>query len=284
MPAVLGMLAAGLAVVLSAGLAAALLRPSSLLSFLLAAYVLGFAEVVALLLALSLVDALRPTALAVGLSRALAAAGAAWLWAGRPPPPGVRPGLRTARELVGDPLLALLAAAVAAAFAYSAALTLLTPANDGDALVYHLARALFWQQEGRIGYVPDVVDLRLDVSPPHAELGQLFTILVSGTDRFVGLPQLGALAVSCLALAGLARRVALTSAAAAFGALLFATYPIVQIQASTALNDLVVCACLAVAAYFLLDERGAGLWLAGLATALAAGRSSRPPAGSRCSW
>ena len=71
------------------------------------------------------------------------------------------------------------------------------------------------------------------------------TMLLSGSVRWVGLVQFGALLVAMLAIYGIAGRIGLDRRQAAFGALLFATLPVVALQAPTSMNDLVVAALVA---------------------------------------
>ena len=109
------------------------------------------------------------------------------------------------------------------------------------------------------------------MTPPNAEIADLFTMLVSGTQRFAGLVQLGAAITLALATAGVARRVGLGPAPAAFGGLVLLTLPVVTTQEWTALNDLVVASFLVTAVYFLLGSGRIEPALGGLATALAVG-------------
>jgi Glycosyltransferase family 87 len=268
---VLGLAAAGAAVALTAVAVASLLRLAGLVSFVLGAYLVGFAEVVAVSFILSPAGWLTAGPLALCLAVVAAGASAAWWWGGRPRPMIRRAAVASVLRAAADPPLAVLSGAAATWVAYSAALLLLTPQNEGDVLAYHLPRVLFWRQQEAVGYVSGAVDLRLDVMPPNAEITQLATVLASGGDRFVGLPQLVALAASCVAAAGLTRQLGLGVREALFAGLVFASLPIVIAQASTSLNDLVVCALLASAAYFVLDRRPAGLGLAALAIGLAFG-------------
>ena len=245
------MLAAG------AVLAACCLRLRSPLEFLLAAYVLGWTWLVALALALSPAELLTRgsllTALAVGLALALAV----WLRLGRPPPPPFRPALAATREALRDPAVLVLTIAVALGAAYSALVAFLVPANEWDALSYHLARASFWRQEEGLGYIADAADPRLNAFPPNAEIGQLATMLLSGSDRYVALGQLLAYAALVLCVAALARRIGLGTREALFAALAFATLPVVALEASGAINDLVVASFLAAAAVFALGSGSA---------------------------
>ena len=266
------LLVAGFGALAATGtLAACCLRLSSPIEFVLGAYVIAWTWLVASALALSPLQLLTRGSLLLASALGLALALGAWLASGRPPPASFRAAMRAAREALRSPAVLVLAIAVSLGAVYSSTLAFLTPANDGDALAYHVARAAFWKQEQGLGYVADAVDLRLDINPPNAEIGQLATMLLSGSDRYVALPQLGAYAALVLCVAALARRIGLTVAEALFAALAFATLPIVAVQASSALNDLVVASFLGAAAVFALRSGGASLVLLVLALGLAAG-------------
>ena len=70
-----------------------------------------------------------------------------------------------------------------------------------------MARAAFWRQHHGLSYIANALESRLNVNPPNAEIGVLFTMLTSGTQRFVGLVQVSALIVCLLAAIGIARRI-----------------------------------------------------------------------------
>ena len=214
--------------------------------------------------------AVRPGSTWAWLGAALAASAAVWLVRGRPRPPLGDAG-SSLREALRDPAVAVVAVFASAGLAYAAALAVGTPENEGDALAYHLPRAAFWYQRHGVGYIGHAVESRLNVTPPDAEIGELLTMLLSGSQRFVGLVQLGAAIVCALAAAGLARRAGLGPAPAAFGALVLLTLPVVTTQAWTGLNDLVVAAFLLAATYFLLGSGRVEPALGALATALAVG-------------
>ena len=252
-------------------LAVGCLRLRSPVEFVLAAYLVAWGWLVAIVLALSPFGLVTRGWLLAGLFVGLAAAVVAWLRSERPSPPPIRAGLVAARRALEWPVVAVLAVAVALGTVYTLALALFTPVNEGDALAYHLARAAFWKQEQAVGYVTNAVDLRLNVSPPNAEIGQLATMLLAGNDRYVALPQLAAYAALVLCVAALARRLGLTVPEALFGALAFATLPIVAVQASGALNDLVVASFLAIAVLFALTPGRAHVVVMALALGLALG-------------
>jgi hypothetical protein len=266
------LLLAGLGSLAATGtLVACCLRLRSPVAFVLAAYVLAWGWLVAVSLALSPWRVLTRGSLLAGLATGLALALAAWFAVGNPSPPAFRPSLAAARDALRNPPVLILGVAVALGTAYVAALAFFTPANDWDALTYHLARAAFWKQEQGVVFIDDVADSRLNVNPPNAEIGQLATMLLSGSDRYAALPQLLSYGALVLCVAGLARRIGLGTAEATFGALAFATLPVVALQATGALNDLVVSSFLAAAVLFALGAGVAPLALFGLALALAVG-------------
>jgi hypothetical protein len=252
-------------------LVACLFRLGSPVEFLLAAYLVAWGWLVAVALVLSPGHVLTRAWLVVSLAAGVVLAAGVWYVSGRPGPPSFRPALREARDALRHPALLVLAVAVALGSAYSAALAFFTPVNEGDALAYHLARAAFWRQEHGLGYVDGAIDVRLNGNPPNAEIGQLATMLLSESDRYVALPQFLAYGALVLCVAAIGRRVGLGVPEALFGALAFATLPVVALQASGALNDLVVASFLAGSTLYALRPGRASLLLFALALGLAFG-------------
>ena len=258
-----------LLVLVAASGAALLLRPNGVVSLVLAVAVLAFAEVVAASHVLSFADAYTRNWLLAVVAGAAVVAVAAWMIV-RPPVPSCRLG-SVVHELVGDRLLVALAVVVIAGLGYLLAVAVVTPPNDLDALTYHLTRALFWIQQESVAPVQDTADARINDFPPDAEILQGATMLLSGSVRWVGLVQFGALLATILAIYGIAGRIGLGRSQAAFGALLFATLPVVALQASTPMNDLLVAALVASAAFFALGRSTGELVLACLTVALLVG-------------
>lgn len=254
----------------SAALLAASLRFRSTISFLLAAYVAANVILVATATALSPWHILDRWTFLTVLGGTFGLSLAVWSRRGRPVPPW-RSAVSTARDCLRDRVVTFLAALVAVGFSYVVALAVLTPENEGDALAYHVARAAFWKQQRAVEYIPNVLETRLNVNPPNSEIANLFTMLVSGSDRFVGLVQVGALLACMVAIVGIARRIGLPPREALFGSLLFFTLPVVTMQAPTALNDLSVAAFLVIAVYFVIERSGVDVVLSGLALGLAVG-------------
>ncbi len=175
------------------------------------------------------------------------------------------------REALRDPLVAILAVALLGAFGYVAALIIGTAPNDYDVLWYHLARAAFWKQQHAVAYIPHANDARLNGFPPNAEIADSFSMILGNTERFTGFVQLSSLVAMTIAIGGIARKIGLSVRQAAFGALLFTATPVVILQSSTSLNDLVFSSFLAIAAYFLFTWSRVSLALVALAVGLAIG-------------
>jgi len=250
---------------------AACLRLAGVVSFLLAAYVIAFSEVVVVSLLLSPGHWLTQTGLLSTLYGVWFVALLVWWVLGLPKPPPFGPVVRSAREALRDPVLLVLAVALTGALCYLVALIVGTAPNVYDVLWYHLARAAFWKQQHAVAYIAGANDNRLNAFPPNAEIANAFTMILGRTERFVGFVQLAALGATAVAVGGVARRIGFSARQALFGTLLFATLPVVFLQASTALNDLVLASFLACCAYFLLSWSPANAALAALSLGLALG-------------
>ena len=251
--------------------ASATLRLRSLAELILAAYLFAFAEVVMLVLLLSPFGAVERPALLVGLALVCVIVVGIWGWRGRPRPEasGLR---RIGAILQTNRVVALLAAVVTLALIYTVALIAGTAPNNGDSLAYHLARAAFWRQEGRVGYISDAYDERLNTFPPNGEIVLTLILEVTRSERAVGFVQFASALTCALGVFALARRVGSSEREAAFGALVFLTLPTVLLQASTTKNDLVLTALLLAATVFLMGHsRFPNLFLVALAVALALG-------------
>lgn len=249
----------------------ALVRPSGPIELALGCYLTATGLVIVLSLALSPAAAYERRWLLSGLALA-----AVVVWALRralriPLPARPRGAAAALSRLARDRTVVALGAVAGAAILYSLALALSTPANELDVLSYHLTRAALWIQQSSIAPIGGLLDTRIDEFPPNAEILQGFTMLMSGSVRYVGLVQLAALLATMGASFGIARRIGLRAGHAAFGALLLPTLPVVVLQSSTALNDLVVAGYVGCAAFFALGRSRADAVGLCLAVALLAG-------------
>jgi hypothetical protein len=264
MPALIG---ATLVLVLTAGLAVAALRLTQVTSYVLAVYLVAWAEVVVLGEVLSLGRAADAAGYAVGEAVLLAAALIAWQLCGRPVPP--RPMVRPL-SLRAHPLLVALALAVVVAFVYQAFLVVASPPNNFDSMTYHLSRVAAWYHDGGVHFL-DAHTSRQNLLPPNSELAILYTFVFLGRDLLAAAPQLLAELAVIAAVYGCARRLLFPRSAALFAALTTATLTEFALQSVTTQNDLVAAAFVAAAAYFLLGRSRRELPLVGLALGLAVG-------------
>jgi hypothetical protein len=249
-------------------LVSARLTRGSATAWLVGAYVIGFAEIVVVSVVLSLWSELdRPFLL--GTLFGLLCVSLLTIRGSSFPP--IRDRARLFLVALRDPPVTVLAIVVLGVLAYSVALGLFLPSNDIDALQYHLARAAFWKQGERLGYIPGAGDARLDGLPPNGELPMAFTMIISGTGRFASLVQLAAALAAAMSIYGMSRWIGVDVRRALMASLLFLTLPAVAMQASTSLNDVIVASLVCASAFFLLRTDVSGLALAGLAVALLVG-------------
>ena len=232
----------------------------------LAAYPAAWAGLVAAAVLLSLPGWLDRASLLLAIA---ALAAASFVIARRRGPRGAPAPWTAWREALADPVVRTLAIAVAAAGVYLAAVAFLTTPNDWDGLTYHETRALLWDDQGRVGYVPSGNDPRLNGNPPVSEIGLYAALILPHSERFAALPQFVAFWASLLAVILVARRLGLPRAACAFGGLVFATLPVVLLHGASVLNDLVVASFLLVAAVFLAGRSRAELAVGSVALGLA---------------
>jgi Dolichyl-phosphate-mannose-protein mannosyltransferase len=261
--------AGGFLVVGSASLAAAALRLPSSLSLVLAAYLIAWAEVVAVTELLSLFRGVSAGGYLGVEALVFAVAVVIWVRVGRPRPP--IPRLQLGLAVRAHPVLTGLAIVCALAVAYEVVVAVTTPPTTIDELWYHLARAAAWVRHGGLYRIPGGNAAENDY-PPNAEIGALYGFAFLHRDTFAAVPQLTAQLAVAVSIAGIARRLGSSRAAAVFSGLLFLTLSAVAVNAMTALNDIVVAAFVAAAAYFVLGRDGrTGLALGGLALGLALG-------------
>ena len=232
----------------------------------LAAYVVGWSGLVVATVLLSFPALLSRWSLTLFVAALAGVALAVRLRQGEPSAASLGPGWR---EALRDPVVRVLALAVLAAGVYLGALAVLTTPNDWDGLTYHETRALLWDQQDGLGYVPSGNDPRLDGNPPVSEIGLYLALMLPRSERFAALPQYLALWASLLAVVLAARRLGLSRPAAAYGGLVFATLPIVVLHGASILNDVVVASFLLAAVVFLLGRSRTELAVGSLALGLA---------------
>ena len=247
------------------------LRLRSAIGFLLAAYLFATAEIVAVSLLLSTGRWLTRGPLLASAAVVFGIAVVVWARLGRPRPPLAAATVRSFVTTLKDPIVALLAGLTAVSQLYLLAVSLTVPQSLPDTLLYHLPRSALWKQQHAVAYVANVPKAAVNVFPPNAEIETAASMILSGGDRYAALVQLVALALACIAIVGVARRLGFDHRAAVFAALAFSTFTVVMLQTPTALNDLVVASLLIACAYFAIGGARIDLALGALALALALG-------------
>jgi hypothetical protein len=255
-------------VVTTALLLSSWLADGSVTQWLVGAYVIGISEIIVVSLLLSFGSRFSRWPLVASLAALCVLAAVVTRNVQRPP---VRRAFRTIAPLLRDPAVLVLLVVVAGVVGYSIALGLFRPPNDGDALGYHLARAAFWKQQHAIDYIPGARDARLNSFAPNSEIVMAYTMVTSGIGRYAPLVQLVAGLASGLAVFGLARRIGAGLREAVLAGLLFVTLPVVALQMSTGLNDVIVGSFVVCAAFFLVGSTTANAVLAADAVGLSVG-------------
>lgn len=264
----------GLALILAAVstslLVAVAFRFSSLVATLLTAYLALVANLGLVTLVLSPVREVTRGGLAVAEAALLAGAVWAWVRRGRPRPP-LGAARKAFAEIVASRVTLLYLLVVIAGLSYELLLGLTVPPNNYDSLTYHLARVVAWAEHGGIYWIPNAPTDRMNEFQPLAEQQNLFLFVAMHRGLLYALPQFLAELAILLSIYGAARRLGFQVRAAACCAFLFATFPLVALEASTAQNDLVVASLPAAAACLLLGTVGVEPLLAGFAAGIGVG-------------
>jgi Dolichyl-phosphate-mannose-protein mannosyltransferase len=249
-------------------LAAASLRLDSIVSFTLAVYLFSAAEIVVMTLVLSAVDGVGPLGYAICEALLLGVAAGAWQVRGRPRPAFPRLGLVAGARR--NPIVSVLAIAVAIALGYELFIAVATPPNNGDSLTYHLTRAAAWLRHGGLYRIPNGQPEENDF-PPNAEIQILYTFAFLRRDTVAALTQWCAQLALIVGVYGCARRLGFGRPASMFAALLTPTLSLVALESMTTQNDLVVASYVVAGAYFVRSNRSDEIVLFGLALGLALG-------------
>lgn len=206
-----------------------------------------------------------------------AAAGGVWMGLGRPALTAPFAELRSTglwSLLRRQPLLGLLSLGAGLTYGLNAVLIWVVPPNNNDSLSTHLTRVIYWLQHGSIDRWPTSRVFQL-FYPIAAQLQTYWTILFTGSDRWVGYVQWVAVLVTAVGIIGLARLLGYGRSGSLLGGLLYLGLPVVLLQSTTTQNDLIAAAIFIPAVYFLLSgvlkRRPQDLVLSGLYIGLCLG-------------
>ncbi len=258
------------------------LRIHSRTAWLLGAYLICFSVIVISGIITSLLNVMNQSWAYLGLHLVLAAAaGGAWLARKRPalylPWQGIAWRQLPVKFLGSSlrwPDLLVFSLVVLESFGLAAVLNLVVPPNNNDALSTHLSRVGYWYQHGNMLPWPTHRITQIYYTL-NAQLQDLWTIVFVGTDRLVGFVQWLAGLAAGLAVFGIARLLGAEKRQALFAFLVWACFPQVVLQITSAQDSMVAAAMISASVYFLLlaVRQGANgmLWLSGLGAALAVG-------------
>jgi len=153
------------------------------------------------------------------------------------------------------------------------------PANDWDAMTYHLARAAFWRQWHSLApYTTN--NWRQVAFPGNVDVLYTAMLVVAHSARAVFLIPLAGYLTASMAIYGLSIQAGARPTFALMGAGIFATAPEVVLQGNAATADLVTASFLLCAVYFFVEvaqeQRASSLVLMGVACGLALGAKPTP--------
>ena len=240
--------------------------------YAIAALVVAASDVVFVSIVLSPPHLVTRAGMLVGLAVIAVIAALAWLRRGRPRPP--LPTTDFATPLRASAPAAFLVVSAAAALLFQLYVGVRVAPSNWDSMSYHLSRAAYWLQNASFDHYAGASVRQLGAAP-NAEILQAWTMLVSGTDRWVELVQWTALVGLALTIYSGARLLRFGPGASAFAAGLFVVLPMPIMQATTTQNDLVVSFFIVAAALFMArgirDRHIGDLAVAGAAAGLAIG-------------
>lgn len=267
---------------LSSLLFLSLLRPCTKPAALIGWYVLGFSQIVLVEEIAHFFNGLnKPGNILLIQAAFLAAAAGLWLAAKRPKIGGVL----YSKTITGEPNLLkdlfhghleniILGAVTSVGYAYAFFLGWMVAPNTYDAITTHAVRVVYWLQHGNL--LPWNAVRYTQVSyPMNAQLQLLWSAQFLQSDRLFFTAQWLAGIITILCVFGLARLLNFSRPRSLFAGMVFANFPLIWMQSSTAQNDLVAAAVFLPVVYFFmlgfLRRKTSMLILSGIALGLSLG-------------
>ena len=160
------------------------------------------------------------------------------------------------------PVEGVLAAGIAAVCATLFVVAVVSPPNNVDSLLYHMARVAHWAQNGSLNHYAAVYQHQLSM-PPWAELAALNLYVLWGGDRLVNLVQWFALAASLILASGVAALLGASRPFQFLAAALVLSLPMALLQSTSTQNDLVAALWLLGLGYAVLSSlrQASGHWM-----------------------
>ena len=261
---------------------ASMLKLKSKIAFLLAVFLISFAQIVLVEEIASTLYLMNSQFFILGLHLLLLALTTLY-WKHQGKPTILAPlkqflqkkhKIFSRQEILKHPEIFILAIVVCISSLFEIFLIFYVPPNTHDVMATHLARVGYWLQNG--SFFPwDTFNNRQIFYPINAGLQVSWLVLFFGSEKVVGFVQWFGMLSALLAIYGSAHLFGFSKHKALLTSLLFATFPIVVMQSTTGQLDLIVGALFGTAIYFLLlglkQNNHTALSLSGLALSLALG-------------
>jgi hypothetical protein len=149
-------------------------------------------------------------------------------------------------------------------------LAVVAPPNTWDAMNYHLPRMIFWTINHSVRFYP-TPDYAQLIFGPGAEFATLHSYLLWGGDRFVNLVEFSSFLGVIVGASLIAEKLGAGLRGQVLAAIVAATIPEALLEASGAMNTLVVTFWIVTAAYFMLAAQETTGWSEPVLAALAVG-------------
>lgn len=130
---------------------------------------------------------------------------------------------------------------------------IITRPGNYDSLTYHLARVGFWIQNGTINHYPTWAEIQ-NLNPVNSEIGLLWIILFTGSDNITFMNQWFVLIIIFIALYKLLRLINLSKAVSLISSLLFISFDIIILEATSTQNDLILAVFIILSVIFLVKS------------------------------
>ena len=172
------------------------------------------------------------------------------------------------------PVTSLFSIIIFAGYIILAWLIIRVPPNNSDSMHTHLARVMYWLQQNSFAQLTSF-SIFAKIYPFNANLNILWTILFTGSDKFVGFVQYFSTIFCALAIFGISRLLGGSRRTSLIVGLLWMTFPLNVFQATTTQNDMVVTALFTSSLFFFFTfikkREFSNLFLSGLALGAAFG-------------
>lgn len=235
-----------------------LFQLNNVIAFLIAFYFLAYSDLVLIIEILGGLAYLNP--LGITLLQVIFSGAACMLWIRRKKPDllgPIRPFFSSGnREIFMTAIrenreIALLMISVMVSHAITFLKIILVPQNYDDILTAYLSRVGYWMQNQSLyPWNTSTYNLSQIVYPLNGQVPLVWSTALLKSSALIGFLQWFSLPIGLLAIYGISRRFKLTRWQSLLGALLFALFPNVIMQSSSALTDLII-ACIFVSMVYL---------------------------------